>query len=86
MGTRSTHSCKAATECSIIWGVTQASRCEGMCPCPLSHRTLWNPSGNSFEPCCHKEKWTIRSYIVGLACPTGWSSRSLSRYLCLTVL
>jgi Type I phosphodiesterase / nucleotide pyrophosphatase len=46
--------CTADTVYPIIRGVLEASRCEGVWPCPLSNHTLSSPSGNSSSPCYPK--------------------------------
>src|SRR5215210_2500667 len=63
--------CKANTGCSIIRGVSEASRRRSVSPCPRSDRTSSSPSGSSSRPCCQTGRWTIRWAATALAYPIG---------------
>ena len=78
--------CRADTVYPIIREVLEASRCEGVCPCPPSNHTSSSPSGSSSVPCCPKENRITLWAAIGLAYPIGWSSRSSSRYWSSAVL
>src|SRR5829696_8814827 len=62
--------CTADTVYPIIRGVLEASRAQGVCPCPPSNHTSSNPSSSSFVPCSPTGKWIIRLAATGPASPT----------------